>query len=74
MSPIEALRQLHPGAEYREVVLCETCTQALLAQLRRLFPPMQEGETCTLQGTTVMGCAFLDGPPDQCALHAFMET
>lgn len=74
MTPFEALRQIHPNAEPVTLILCEACTEALLAHLRQLFPPMQEGETCTLRGTTVMGCAFVDGPPDQCALHPFRPS
>ena len=53
------------------VLVCALCTQALIADLRRLFP--RSIGLHTLHGSLIMGCTFGDGSPEQCALHSLMQ-
>lgn len=51
--------------------VCALCAQALIADLRRLFP--RSIGLHTLHGALIMGCTFGDGSPEQCALHPLMQ-
>ena len=79
MTPLEGLLHLRHAwlqEPQRDLMLtvCHACRDALLHDLDRAFVSIEDQHSRCLEDSQVMGFAFVQGTPEQCALHPFLHA
>ena len=55
------------------LVLCQRCTEVLRRALSERFPLVDDPCRRSVSRSQVMGFTLSHGPPEQCALHPFLQ-